>query len=372
MNFKELPLIPQIKQALHEIGYSEATEIQEKAIPTILQGRDLIGTAQTGTGKTAAFAIPILEKLSQEANSQRGIKTLVLVPTRELALQVHSSFLDYSKHLPLKTIALFGGVSIQPQIKALKQRADIVVATPGRLLDLINQKYVDLSKLQVLVLDEADQMLDMGFIHDLKKILSYIPSKRQSLFLSATMPASIAKFANTIVKNPVKIEVAAEVITAETITQEVYYIEKKDKRNLLHSLLSEKPESTLVFTRTKHEANNLVKHLHKGGLEAMAIHGNKSQNARIKALEDFKSKRIKILIATDIAARGIDIDKLPFVINYDIPDKPETYVHRIGRTGRAGIKGTALSICTPEQQKELNDIQRFTGIKMKVRKQVSQ
>ncbi|WP_121967517.1 DEAD/DEAH box helicase [Myroides sp. N17-2] len=370
MNFKDLALTPEIQTALTKIGYTQATEIQQKAIPVILEGKDVIGTAQTGTGKTAAFAIPILERLHKNKTTHKAIRALILVPTRELAIQVKDSFLDYSTELPLNTLTLFGGVPLPPQIRALKQRTDIVVATPGRLLDLINQKIVKLSNLEILVLDEADQMLDMGFIHDLKKILTHIPAKRQSLFFSATMPKDIEKFARTIVNNPAKVEVAAEVITAETIQQEVYFAEKKDKRALLHAVLKDNAESTLVFTRTKYEANNLVKYLQKVNMVAMAIHGNKSQSARVKALEDFKSNKINILIATDIAARGIDISKLPYVINYDIPDKPETYVHRIGRTGRAGLKGVAMCFCTPEEKKEFQAIERFTGIRMHVKNQV--
>lgn len=368
MNFKDLALSTEIQQALIKIGYSQATEIQQKAIPVILKGQDVIGTAQTGTGKTAAFAIPILERLNNTKSSNKGIRALVLTPTRELAIQVKDSFLDYSTELPLKTLTLFGGVPLPPQIRALKQRPEIIVATPGRLLDLINQKIIKLSNLEILVLDEADQMLDMGFIHDLKKILTHIPEKRQSLFFSATMPKEIEKFAKTIVNNPAKVEVAAEIITAETIHQEVVFTEKKDKRALLHNVLVDNAEPTLVFTRTKYEANNLVKYLQKVNMVAMAIHGNKSQSARVKALDDFKNKKIKVLIATDIAARGIDISKLPYVINYDIPDKPETYVHRIGRTGRAGVKGVAMCFCTPDQKKELMAIQKFTGIRMKENK----
>ncbi|AJH15383.1 DEAD/DEAH box helicase [Myroides profundi] len=370
MNFKDLALTQEIQTALTKIGYSTATEIQQKAIPPILEGTDVIGTAQTGTGKTAAFAIPILQKLHSTPKSTKGIRALILVPTRELAIQVKDSFLDYSTELPLKTVTLFGGVPLPPQVRALKQHPEIIVATPGRLLDLINQKIVKLSNLEILVLDEADQMLDMGFIHDLKKILKFVPTKRQSLFFSATMPKEIEQFARTIVYKPVKIEVAAQVITATTIEQQVYYTEKKDKKALLHTILKENTESTLVFTRTKYEANNLVKYLQKVNMVAMAIHGNKSQSARVKALDDFKNKKINILIATDIAARGIDISKLPFVINYDIPDKPETYVHRIGRTGRAGVQGVAMCFCTPEQRKELKDIQRFTGIKMQVKQEI--
>lgn len=367
MIFKDLSISSPILQAIQEVGYTTPTAIQVQAIPPILQGKDIIGCAQTGTGKTGAFAIPILEGLLNKQTSKKVVETLVLVPTRELALQVEKSFKDYSKHTAIKTIALFGGVALPPQVKALKQNPKIVIATPGRLLDLIQQKLVSISNISTLVLDEADQMLDMGFIHDIKKVLSYVPKKRQTLFFSATMPAAIEKFARTILYQPIKVEVAAKTLTAKKVAQSVYFVNQEDKKKVLHTILKNNAETqTLIFTRTKHGANNLVKYLQKVGLNSVAIHGNKSQNARVAALNNFKNNSINILIATDIAARGIDIDKLPFVINYEIPNVPETYVHRIGRTGRAGLSGEAVSLCSPQEKKDLLNIQKLTGVKLQV------
>ncbi|MDR2223088.1 MAG: DEAD/DEAH box helicase [Flavobacteriaceae bacterium] len=369
MNFKQFSLTPALYQAIEEVGYTKPTPIQEQTIPVILAGTDIIGCAQTGTGKTAAFAIPILQRLITTPRKNKAIQALVLVPTRELALQVEKNFKAYSTHLSLKTVAIFGGVPLPPQVRALRQNPEVVIATPGRLLDLIQQKIISISQISTLVLDEADQMLDMGFIHDIKKVLTYVPQKRQTLFFSATMPAPIEKFAKTILYKPTKIEVTPPARTADKVEQEVYFTSKEEKRQLLSTLLQTYPKAqTLVFTRTKHGANNLVKFLQKVELPAVAIHGNKSQNARVAALNQFKDKSIRILIATDIAARGIDIEQLPLVINFDIPNIAETYVHRIGRTGRAGATGLAISLCTPEEKKDLLNIQKLTGTPIRAKK----
>lgn len=367
MNFKNLNLIDPILQAVTEVGYTQATKIQYRTIPYILEGKDLIGCAQTGTGKTAAFAIPILQQLSQRAYSTPDIKTLVLTPTRELAIQIEENFKMYGKHLPLTHLVIFGGVSQDKQVLALKRKVDILIATPGRLLDLMHQGHIDLSRLEILVLDEADRMLDLGFVNDVKKILSKIPKKRQTLFFSATMPENIRKFANSILYQPVEINVTPVSSTAQTIKQSVYFVEKNEKTKLLIDLLNNPsiPRS-LVFTRTKHGANRLARQLEQKGIHSAAIHGNKSQNARQKALDDFKTSKIRVLIATDIAARGIDIEELPHVVNYDLPNVPETYVHRIGRTGRAGIEGTAISFCNDEEKVNLRNIQKLIGFNMPV------
>jgi len=363
MSFENLNLIEPILRALKTEGYTTPTPIQEQAIPIVLQHKDLLGCAQTGTGKTAAFAIPILQLLYQDRlqhKEQKTIKALILTPTRELAIQIDESFAAYGKHTGLKHLVIFGGVSQNPQTDALKRGVDILVATPGRLLDLMNQRYVHLDHIKMLVLDEADRMLDMGFVHDVKKIIAKIPAKRQTLFFSATMPAEIQQLANTILTKPEKVEVTPVSSTAETIQQALYYVEKNDKRALLAHILKDKSIKTaLVFTRTKHGADKVVKDLIRVGITAEAIHGNKSQNARQRALTNFKNRTTRVLIATDIAARGIDIDELTHVINYELPNIPETYVHRIGRTGRAGLNGIALSFCDQEEIEFLKDIHKL-------------
>lgn len=367
--FKELQLIEPIQKALEAQGYETPTPIQQQAIPHVLQGKDLFGCAQTGTGKTAAFAIPILQQLAlrETEKGKRKISTLILTPTRELATQIEENFQEYGKNLDLRTAVIFGGVNQNNQVKRLQNGVDILVATPGRLLDLISQKYISLAHIEIFVLDEADRMLDMGFIHDVKKLLTIIPKKRQTLFFSATMPDSILSLANSILTNPVKVEVTPASTTAETIQQSVYFIDKDNKNLLLlDNLRKDIHDSVLVFTRTKHGADKIVKFLEKNNVKSAAIHGNKSQNARQRALDNFKSKEIKVLVATDIAARGIDIDNLLYVINYDLPNIPETYVHRIGRSGRAGAKGIAISYCNYEEKAYLKDIQKITGIQVPV------
>ncbi len=365
MSFEKLNLIEPILRALQSEGYTKPTPIQEQAIPVLLERRDLLGCAQTGTGKTAAFATPILQLLHQDelyVKGPAGIKALVLTPTRELAIQIGDSFSAYGKFLRLKHTVIFGGVSQKSQTDALRAGVDILIATPGRLLDLINQRYVNLKHLRIFVLDEADRMLDMGFIHDVKKIIALIPTKRQTLFFSATMPTEIAKLANTILTNPVRVEVTPVSSTANTIQQKLYYVEKPGKRQLLlHLLEDENIETALVFTRTKHGADRVAKDLTKAGITAEAIHGNKSQNARQRALTNFKARKTRVLVATDIAARGIDIDDLSHVINYELPNIPETYVHRIGRTGRAGASGIAFSFCDTEEREFLRDIHKLIG-----------
>ncbi len=364
MLFNDLQLIEPILRALQEEGYQNPTPIQEQAIPIVLNGTDLLGCAQTGTGKTAAFSIPILQTLykkSTQLSSQRAIRCLILTPTRELAIQIGDSIKAYGRHLPLRHTVIFGGVGQKPQTDALRNGVDILVATPGRLIDLINQGFVSLKSLSVFVLDEADRMLDMGFVHDVKRILTRIPEERQSLFFSATMPPEIQKLASTILKNPQKVEVAPVSSTADTIQQEVFFVSKDNKRNLLDSMLKKRMgnDSVLVFTRTKHGADRVVKDLLKLGHTAEAIHGNKAQNARQRALANFKSGKTRVLVATDIAARGIDIDSLAYVLNFDLPNVPETYVHRIGRTGRAGQNGTSFSFCMEEEIPYLRDIQKL-------------
>jgi ATP-dependent RNA helicase RhlE len=364
MNFKELNLIAPILDALETEGYTQPTPVQEQSIPIVLKGKDLLGCAQTGTGKTAAFALPILQLLSKPPidNSHKVIKTLILTPTRELAIQIGESFATYGKHLRLKHTVIFGGVSQHAQVKALHAGIDILIATPGRLLDLINQKYISLNNISIFVLDEADRMLDMGFIHDVKKTVAKLPVKRQTLFFSATMPPEIQKLANTILVNPEKVEVTPVSSTAEMIDQYILHVDKKDKKKLLVHILKDKSiERALVFTRTKHGADKVVKDLRKDGIHAEAIHGNKSQNARQRALSNFKSGEIRVLVATDIAARGIDIDMLSHVINFELPEVPETYVHRIGRTGRAGAEGIAFSFCDEEEKDDLKAIQKLIG-----------
>ncbi len=359
--FNDLQLLPQILKAIEEEGYTQPTPIQEKAIPHLLAEKDLLGIAQTGTGKTAAFAIPILQLLHGR-KGKNGIKALILTPTRELAIQIDESFKSYGRHLPLKTLVIFGGVSQFAQTEALKKNIDILVATPGRLLDLMDQKYIHLQGLEFFVLDEADRMLDMGFVHDVKKIIGRIPRQRQSIFFSATMPPEIVKLSADILQDPVKVEVTPAATTAQTIQQAVYLVDKPDKKALLAHVLKDKSiKRALVFTKTKHGADKVVKDLQKINIRSAAIHGNKSQNARQKALSDFKNSDIRVLVATDIAARGIDVDDLGFVINYELPNIPESYVHRIGRTGRAGAEGRAVSFCDEEEKEFLRDIQKLIG-----------
>ncbi|NOT79365.1 MAG: DEAD/DEAH box helicase [Bacteriovoracaceae bacterium] len=362
--FAELNLIEPLKIALSETGYTKPTPIQAEAIPLLLEGRDLLGCAQTGTGKTAAFALPILHRLvlADQKTTPRHARVLVLTPTRELAIQVHQSFEIYGKNLKLKYAVIFGGVGQSPQVKALSQGVDVLVATPGRLLDLIEQGFVKLSQLEVFVLDEADRMLDMGFVHDINKILKLLPKKRHNLFFSATMPPVIEKLAQSILVNPVRIEVTPVSSTAELIAQNVMFVDRENKRPLLKYILEDKKLSrVIVFSRTKHGANKIVEFLAKFEIIAEAIHGNKSQSARQKALENFKAGKIRVLIATDIAARGIDIDDITHVINYDLPNESESYVHRIGRTARAGASGIAISFCDADEKPFLKDIEKLIG-----------
>ena len=365
MSFEKLNIIKPILSALITEGYTSPTPIQEQAIPIILERHDLLGCAQTGTGKTAAFAIPILQLLQADpyyGKDPRTIKTLILTPTRELAIQIGESFKAYGRNLSLKHTVIFGGVAQGPQALKLKHGVDILVATPGRLLDLMNQKLVSLHHIKIFVLDEADRMLDMGFIHDVRKVIAKIPQKRQTLFFSATMPPEIQLLSQSILNHPQKVEVTPVSSTAETIEQGIYYVEKSDKKKLLIHVLNDRSIKTaLVFARTKHGADKIVKDLVNAGIKAEAIHGNKSQNARQNALNNFKSGKIKALVATDIAARGIDIDALAHVINYELPNIPETYVHRIGRTGRAGASGKAFSFCDDEEMDYLKDIQKLIG-----------
>lgn len=366
--FKELNIIPPILAALQVQGYTHPTPIQQQAIPHILEGKDLLGCAQTGTGKTAAFAIPILQQLDKTPQrGQKAIRCLILTPTRELAIQIGENFTSYGDNLHLKHTTIFGGVPQGKQTQILRAGVDILIATPGRLLDLMQQRYVHLNELEILVLDEADRMLDMGFINDVKKVLAKVPPKRQTLFFSATMPPEIQKLANTILSNPAEVKVTPVSSTVEIIQQSLYFVDKREKKNLLMYILEDKNITrSLVFTRTKHGADKLVKDLQKNRITAAAIHGNKSQNARQRALKEFKDNRIRVLVATDIAARGIDIDDLPHVVNYELPDVPETYVHRIGRTGRAGADGIAVAFCEAEELENLRDIQKLIGIKIPV------
>ncbi|SKB53472.1 DEAD/DEAH box helicase [Dyadobacter psychrophilus] len=363
MTFQDLKLIEPIAKALQEEGYTTPTPIQAKAIPIILDQKDLLGCAQTGTGKTAAFAIPMLQLLHDNPVGKfekSRIRALILTPTRELAIQIGESFAAYGRHTGIKHTVVFGGVGQKPQTDALQRGVDVLIATPGRLLDLINQGFIKLNQLEFFVLDEADRMLDMGFVHDVKKVIKLLPAKRQSLFFSATMPPAIVTLANTILRNPLKVEVTPVSSTADTIRQSVFFVDKSDKNSLLlHILKDETIATALVFTRTKHGADKVVKVLRKAGVSSEAIHGNKSQNARQNALKNFKSQTTRVLVATDIAARGIDVDDLTHVINYEIPNIPETYVHRIGRTGRAGAKGTAFSFCDLDEKAYLKDIHKL-------------
>jgi ATP-dependent RNA helicase RhlE len=363
--FSELNIINPIQKALITQGYSEPTPIQMQAIPPLLEGSDLLGCAQTGTGKTAAFSIPILQSLSLGQGALKGkkqIKALIVAPTRELAIQIKDCFDAYGANLSQRSLVIFGGVGQAPQTRELERGIDILVATPGRLLDLINQGYIDLGHVKHFVLDEADRMLDMGMLHDVKRIITYLPKERQTMFFSATMPSEISILADTILKKPVKIEITPVFSPIDIIEQAVYFVDRENKTNLLvHLLKDRKYDSVLVFSRTKHGADKIVKELDKKGFASVAIHGNKSQTNRQQALNDFKDRKIRILIATDIAARGLDIEELSHVINYNLPEVPETYVHRIGRTGRAGLGGKAISFCDFEEKQYLKDIQKLIG-----------
>ena len=362
MTFQDLGLCPPILRALAEQGYEHPSPIQEKAIPPALAGRDVLGCAQTGTGKTCAFAAPILQRLDGKKASGRPIRALILTPTRELALQIQESFQAYGKHLPLRSAVIFGGVGQNPQVEQLKKGVDILVATPGRLGDLYNQKYVDLSRLEIFVLDEADRMLDMGFIHDVRRILGWLPKRKQTLFFSATMPPEVRGLVDELLADPVKVAVDPVSSPVEVIQQSLYYVDRGNKTKLLaHLIRTLGVKNALVFTRTKHGANKVAGDLVKAGLTAAAIHGNKSQTARQQALADFKAGRVQVLVATDIAARGLDIEELSHVFNYNLPDVPETYVHRIGRTGRAGRGGAAVSFCDVNEKEELKAIEKLLG-----------
>ena len=367
MSFNNLGLCKPILQAIAEQGYTEPTPIQKQAIPTILNKKDVLAGAQTGTGKTAGFTLPLLQLLSEDkrANSKSHIRALIVTPTRELAAQVGENVAIYGKHLPFKSAVIFGGVKINPQISTLRKGVDILIATPGRLLDHVSQKTIDLSKVEYLILDEADRMLDMGFIHDIKKILALLPKKRQNLLFSATYSEDIKKLSNKLLNDPVLIEVAKSNASAQSVQQVIHPVDKARKRELLTHLIQEgKWKQVLVFTRTKHGANRLSGQLEKDGIAAAAIHGNKSQNARTKALADFKAGAIRVLVATDIAARGIDIDQLPHVVNFELPNVSEDYVHRIGRTGRAGNEGEAMSLVCVDELELLANIEKLIGRKI--------
>jgi ATP-dependent RNA helicase RhlE len=361
MTFSDLKLIVTLTEALTKKGYTTPTPIQQQSIPHILEGKDIFGCAQTGTGKTAAFALPILQLIHAKGNQPKGvIKALILAPTRELALQISENFHAYGKGTNIRHAVVFGGVSQFAQVNTLKQGVDVLVATPGRLLDLMNQGYIKLNNIEYFVLDEADRMLDMGFINDIKKIIAKLPAKKQTLFFSATAAPEIMKLANTLLQNPVRVNVTPVSTAAELVKQSVYYVNKADKRDLLrHVLNNNNIEHALVFTRTKRGADKVVKELIKSGIKAEAIHGNKSQGARERALKGFKNRTIRVLVATDIASRGIDVDKLSHVINFEMPEQAETYVHRIGRTGRAGESGVALSFCDRDEMDYLKDINKL-------------
>jgi len=368
MTFKELNISEPILKALINKQYQSPTPIQVQAIPVAIKGQDLLGIAQTGTGKTAAFAIPIIQQLDRPhlKKQKRQIQALILTPTRELAIQIDDCFREYAQYTDLRHTVIFGGVNQNPQVQKLKAGTDILIATPGRLLDLIQQKHIRLEHIRHFVLDEADRMLDMGFIHDIKRLLPLLPKNKQTLFFSATMPKSIETLSKSILNKPVKVEVAPVSSVVDTIRQRLYYVEKENKNKLLiHILGKEKGKAVLVFSRTKHGADKIAKVLKKQGIGCEAIHGNKSQNARQQALNNFKTGKTQIIIATDIAARGIDIANLEMVINYDVPEVPETYVHRIGRTGRAGNSGTALTFCTQDENIRIRNIQKLTGKQLK-------
>ncbi|AWW30237.1 ATP-dependent helicase [Echinicola strongylocentroti] len=370
MKFKDLRIIPPILDALEDKNYSEPTSIQEQAIPFIIQGKDVLGCAQTGTGKTAAFAIPIIQHIHEApyANESRPkIRSLIVTPTRELAIQIGENIEEYAKYTNIKHTVIFGGVKQGAQVNQLNKGVHILVATPGRLLDLINQGHISLKDIDLFVLDEADRMLDMGFINDIKKLLKILPKKRQSLFFSATMPDNILQLSKEILNNPHKVEVTPVSSTAETIQQYLYYTNKSSKKSLLiHILEKEGMDQVLLFSRTKHGADRIVRDLKKQHIKAAAIHGDKAQNQRQRVLSDFKDGKLRILVATDIAARGIDIDKLKYVINFDIPDTPETYIHRIGRSGRAGEEGNAISLCEPEENADVKAIEKLANKKITV------
>ena len=362
MKFSDLRLCEPLQRALASEGYKTATPIQAQSIPHMLAGRDVLGCAQTGTGKTAAFALPILQRLihTPRRRSSHGARALILCPTRELAAQIGDSFAAYGRHADQRHTVIFGGVGQGPQVAALRSGVEILIATPGRLLDLMNQGFVDLSAIEVLVLDEADRMMDMGFIHDIRRVAAKLPATRQSLLFSATMPTEIRRLADTLLRNPIAVEVTPVASTVNTIDQSVYFVEKRNKPLLLAHLYNELSMSrVIVFTRTKHGADRVVRHLHHRGIRAEAIHGNKSQNARQRALSNFKASKTPVLVATDIASRGIDVDGISHVVNYDISDEPETYVHRIGRTARAGASGVAVSFCDPEERSNLKAIERL-------------
>jgi len=368
LQFTELGLNESLLKAVKEQGYTEPTPIQAKAIPLVIEGRDVLAAAQTGTGKTAGFTLPLLERLSQTSPKMKHkqIRVLVLTPTRELAAQVAESIATYGKYMSYKSMVIFGGVGINPQFAAIKKGMDIVIATPGRLLDIANQGGIDFSAIECLVLDEADRMLDMGFIHDIKKLMAMMPKNRQTLLFSATFSREIKSLASGLLKDPVLVEVARENSTAGQISQVVHHVDKSRKRELLSQLIKTKDwRQVLVFTRTKHGANKLTKQLEETGISAAAIHGNKSQGARTKALASFKANQIRVLVATDIAARGIDIDQLPHVVNFELPNVPEDYVHRIGRTGRAGMKGEAVSLVCIDEHELLRAIEKFTKSSIK-------
>jgi ATP-dependent RNA helicase RhlE len=368
-NFQTLGLIEPLLKAIQEEGYTTPTPIQVESIPIVLEGKDLLGCAQTGTGKTAAFTLPILQLLVKSKTQERRkkIRSLIVTPTRELAIQIGESFNAYGRHTGLNCTVIFGGVGQGPQVTALKNGVDVVIATPGRLLDLMNQGYLNIREVEIFVLDEADRMLDMGFVHDVKKLLAVLPKKRQSLFFSATMPPEIVSLANTILFHPLKVSVTPVSSTVDIIVQSVYFVDKVNKNALLIEILKNTAIKTaLVFTRTKHGADKVVNLLLKNNIKAEAIHGNKAQNARQRALTNFKAQTTRVLVATDIAARGIDVDELAYVVNYEIPNIPETYVHRIGRTGRAGAGGTAISFCDAEERAFLKDIEKLIAKKVPV------
>jgi len=363
MDFESLNLCQPLLDALDEIGYVTPTPIQAQAIPYLIEGRDMLGCAQTGTGKTAAFALPILDAMAEDPwSGPRRIRTLMLCPTRELASQINDNIEQYARHLDIRSMVMFGGVSQRPQEKILRRGVDILVATPGRLLDLISQGYVDLSQVQFLVFDEADRMLDMGFIRDIRKILAHIPENRQSLLFSATIPSSIVELSRDMLYDPVSISITPESLTVEAIEQSLMFVMKADKRGLLtHIIQEEKPEKVLVFSRTKHGCNRIVKQLKQDGIEALPIHGNKSQGAREKALGRFRNGTLQVLVATDVASRGIDVSDISHVINLDLPNEPEVYVHRVGRTGRAGQGGIAIAFCDENEGEYLRGIEKIIG-----------